>query len=164
MKNGFPMENTALDCGYDTSPVYRGLELLSISGSNPAIQFSNSPEKYVFSYLPQEVAFSYSAGIRLVCRRLNCSQTTEKHLRCNQVQYDSCGTCKRPSDCFEQTGIQRSILGSNCCPGFYGGDKRIGSDTHWNGMCLRKIWAEGLFAVLIWERCLSKVKKRGIQL
>lgn len=162
IKNGVPMKNIALDRGYDTGAVHRGLELLGITGYIPAIQFSNSPEKYGFSYLPQEDAFSCPEGIRLVYQRLNCSQTTGKYLRCYQVQGDACKTCKRQPDCFKQTGIRRRILGSSCYPAFYRGHERIGSDIYWHMMRLRKIWAEGSFAVLKREHCLSKVRKRGI--
>ena len=52
IKNGVPMRNIALNRGYDTGAVHRGLELLGITGYIPAIQFSNSPEKYGFYYLP----------------------------------------------------------------------------------------------------------------
>ena len=83
-------------------------------------------------------------------------------MRCYQVQGDACRTCKRQSDCFKQTGIRRRILGSSCYPAFYRGHERIGSDTYWHMMRLRKIWAEGSFAVLKREHCLSKVRKRGI--
>ena len=162
IKNGVPMKNIVLDRGYDTGAVHRGLELLGITGYIPAIQFSNSPEKYGFSYLPKEDAFSCPEGVRLVYQRLNCSQTTGKYLRCYQVQGDACRTCKRQSDCFKQTGIRRRILGSSCYPAFYRGHERIGSDTYWHMMRLRKIWAEGSFAVLKREHCLSKVRKRGI--
>ena len=156
------MKNIALDRGYDTGAVHRGLELLGITGYIPAIQFSNSPEKYGFSYLPKEDAFSCPEGVRLVYQRLNCSQTTGKYLRCYQVQGDACKTCKRQRDCFKQTGIRRRILGSSCYPAFYRGHERIGSDTYWHMMRLRKTWAEGSFAVLKREHCLSKVRKRGI--
>ena len=44
------MRNIALDRGYETGAVRRGLELLGITGYIPAIQFSNPPEKYDFSY------------------------------------------------------------------------------------------------------------------
>lgn len=83
-------------------------------------------------------------------------------MRCYQVQGDACKTCKRQPDCFKQTGIRRRILGSSCYPAFYRGHERIGSDTYWHMMRLRKIWAEGSFAVLKREHCLSKVRKRGI--
>ena len=83
-------------------------------------------------------------------------------MRCYQVQGDACKTCKRQPDCFKQTGIRRRILGSSCYPAFYRGHERIGSDIYWHMMRLRKIWAEGSFAVLKREHCLSKVRKRGI--
>ena len=162
IQNGVPMQNIALDRGYDTGAVHRGLELLGITGYIPAIQFSNSPEKYGFYYLPQEDAFCCPEGARLVYQRLNCSQTTGKYLRCYQVQGDTCRYCKRNSTCFKQTGIRRRILGSSCYPAFYRGHERIGSDTYWHMMRLRKIWAEGSFSVLKREHCLSKVRKRGI--
>ena len=44
------MSRLALDRGYETGAVHRGLELLGITGYIPAIQFSNPPEKYGFSY------------------------------------------------------------------------------------------------------------------
>ena len=47
---GIPMSRLALDRGYETGAVHRGLELLGITGYIPAIQFSNPPEKYGFSY------------------------------------------------------------------------------------------------------------------
>ena len=67
------MQNIALYRGYDTGGVHRGLELLGITGYIPAIQFSNSPEKYGFYYLPQEDAFRCPEGAKLVYQRLNCS-------------------------------------------------------------------------------------------
>ncbi len=83
-------------------------------------------------------------------------------MRCYQVQGDTCRHCKQNSTCFKQTGIRRRILGSSCYPAFYRGHERIGSDTYWHMMRLRKIWAEGSFSVLKREHCLSKVRKRGI--
>ena len=162
IQNGVPMQNIALDRGYDTGAVHRGLELLGITGYIPAIQFSNSPEKYGFYYLPQEDAFCCPEGAKLVYQRLNCSQTTGKYLRCYQVQGDTCRQCKQNATCFKQTGVRRRILGSSCYPAFYRGHQRIGSDTYWHMMRLRKIWAEGSFSVLKREHCLSKIRKRGI--
>ena len=53
MYRRLPMSRLALDRGYETGAVHRGLELLGITGYIPAIQFSNPPEKYGFSYDPQ---------------------------------------------------------------------------------------------------------------
>lgn len=43
--SGIPTKNIALDRGYDTGAVHRGLELLGITGYIPGIHFPNSPEK-----------------------------------------------------------------------------------------------------------------------
>ena len=83
-------------------------------------------------------------------------------MRCYQLQGDTCRRCKRNATCFKLTGVRRRILGSSCYPAFYRGHQRIGSDTYWHMMRLRKIWAEGSFSVLKREHCLSKIKKRDI--
>ena len=43
IKFGVPIRNIALDHGYETGAVHRGLELLGITGYIPAIQFPNPP-------------------------------------------------------------------------------------------------------------------------
>ena len=85
-----------------------------------------------------------------------------KNLPHKNIQDDTCKYCERNSICFKQTGIRRRILGSSCYPAFYRGHERIGSDTYWHMMRLRKIWAEGSFSVLKREHGLSKIRKRGI--
>ena len=44
INTGVPMNQIALDRGYDTGAVHRGPELLGITGYICAIQFSNAPE------------------------------------------------------------------------------------------------------------------------
>ena len=68
---GIPMSRLALDHGYETGAVHRGLELLGITGYIPAIQFSNPPEKYGFSYDPQLDAFICPEGVPLAYHRLH---------------------------------------------------------------------------------------------
>ena len=99
IKLGVPMKNIALDRGYETGAVHRGLELLGITGHIPAIQFSNPPERYGFSYDLERDAFMH---------------------------------------------------------------QRVGTPAFYSMMRLRKIWAEGSFAVLKREHCISKIRKRGI--
>lgn len=62
IQSGIPMGRIALDRGYDTGAVHRGLELLGITGYIPAIQFPNTPEKYGFTYNPQLDAFVCPEG------------------------------------------------------------------------------------------------------
>lgn len=118
---GIPMNRLALDRGYETGTVHRGLELLGITGYIPAIQFSNPPEKYGFSYDPQLDAFICPEGVPLTYHRLNCNKSTGKYLRCYQVEGDTCMHCPKRPNCFDKAGIQRRVLASNCYPAFYRG-------------------------------------------
>ena len=159
---GVPMEKIALDRGYDTGAVHRGLELLGITGYIPAIRFPNSPEKYGFSYVPDQDAFICPEGNSLTYHRLNCNQSTGKYLRCYQASEQVCQVCHRRTDCFETSGVRRRILASSCYPAFYRGHSRVGTPEYMSMMRLRKIWAEGSFSAMKREHCLSKVRKRGI--
>ena len=111
---GIPMSRLALDRGYETGAVHRGLELLGITGYIPAIQFSNPPEKYGFSYDPQLDAFICPEGVPLTYHRLNCSKSTGKYLRCYQVEGDVCMHCPKRPSCFDKAGIRRRVLASSC--------------------------------------------------
>ena len=159
---GIPMSRLALDRGYETGAVHRGLELLGITGYIPAIQFSNPPEKYGFSYDPQLDAFICPEGVPLTYHRLNCSKSTGKYLRCYQVEGDACMRCPKRPSCFDKAGIRRRVLASSCYPAFFRGHQRVGTPEYLAMMRLRKIWAEGSFSVLKREHCISKIRKRGI--
>ena len=159
---GIPMSRLALDRGYETGAVHRGLELLGITGYIPAIQFSNPPEKYGFSYDPQLDAFICPEGAPLTYHRLNCSKSTGKYLRCYQVEGDACMRCPKRPGCFDKAGIRRRVLASSCYPAFFRGHQRVGTPEYLAMMRLRKIWAEGSFSVLKREHCISRIRKRGI--
>lgn len=159
---GIPMSRLALDRGYETGAVHRGLELLGITGYIPAIQFSNPPEKYGFSYDPQLDAFICPEGVPLTYHRLNCSKSTGKYLRCYQVGGDVCMHCPKRPSCFAKAGIRRRVLASSCYPAFFRGHQRVGTPEYLSMMRLRKIWAEGSFSVLKREHCISRIRKRGI--
>lgn len=141
-------KNTALNRDYETGTAHRCLELTDITGYIPAIWFSNSHEKHGFYYLPLENAFCCPEGTEPVYQQLNCSQVTGKYLRCYHAQGDAWAHCKENSTRFKQKGVRWRILGDNCYPAFYRGHERIGSDTYWHMMSLRKIWAERAFSVL----------------
>lgn len=162
MYRRLPMSRLALDRGYETGAVHRGLELLGITGYIPAIQFSNPPEKYGFSYDPQLDAFICPEGVPLTYHRLNCSKSTGKYLRCYQVEGDACMRCPKRPSCFDKAGIRRRVLASSCYPAFFRGHQRVGTPEYLTMMRLRKIWAEGSFSVLKREHCISRIRKRGI--
>ena len=68
---GIPMSRLALDRGYETGAVHRGLELLGITGYIPAIQFSNPPEKYGST---TSATFTSTPAGR-TCRKRRCSSS-----------------------------------------------------------------------------------------
>ena len=159
---GLSMEKVALDRGYDTGAVHRGLELLGITGYIPAIRFPNDPSKYGFSYDPQQDTFICPMGQSLVYHRLNCNKSTGKYLRCYQVQGDVCRKCTSRQTCFDTASVRRRILASSCYPAFYRGHLRVNTPEYLSMMRKRKIWAEGSFAAMKREHNLSKIRKRGI--
>lgn len=71
----------------------RSLELLGITEYIPAIQFSNTPEKYGFTHAPQEGAFVCSKGDLLTYYRLKCNKSIGKYLRSYQANLmkSACG-------------------------------------------------------------------------
>ena len=150
---GVPMKRLALDRGYETGAVHRGLELLGITGYIPAIQFSNPPEKYGFSYDLQLDAFICPEGVPLTYHRLNCNKSTGKYLRCYQVEGDACMHCSKRPNCFDKAGIRRRVLASSCYPAFFRGHQRVGTPEYLSMMRLRKkIRKRGILAAS--EECL----------
>ena len=162
VNNDLLIQKLALDRGYDTGAVHRGLELLGITGYIPAIDFSNSPHKYGFHYLPDEDCFVCPTGKHLEYHRLNCNKSTGKYLRCYQVQDDSCLSCEKRDSCSDKAGVRRKILASSCYPAFHRGHERISSKQYISMMRKRKIWSEGSFSVLKREHLMSTIRKRGI--
>lgn len=160
--SGIYFQQIALDRGYDTGAVHRGLELLGITGYIPGINFPNSPQKYGFNYDDKNDRFICPEGQCLTFQRLNCNKSTGKYLRCYQIQNDACLSCPRRASCFDKMGRRRRILASSCYPAFDRGHKRIGSPEYFAMMRRRKIWSEGSFSVLKREHLLSKIRKRGI--
>lgn len=75
---GVGYRRIALDRGYDTGAVHRGLEILGISGYIPRIDFPNSPDKYGFTYEPKKDCFICPEGEALHFHRLNCNKSTGK--------------------------------------------------------------------------------------
>lgn len=98
----FSIHKLALDRGYDSGAVHRGLELLGITGNIPEIHFPKSPEKYGFRYDESDGCFTCPVGKRLTYHKRVCNQSTGKYLRCYQIQDDRCLSCSRRSECFSK--------------------------------------------------------------
>lgn len=161
-KTGLQIRRLALDRGYDTGAVHRGLELLGIEGYIPSIQFPNTPQKLGFQYDDQNDCFVCPRGQALHYHRLNCNKSTGKYLRCYQTSMEVCVSCVSRSSCLDRTSKRRRILASSCYPAFHRGRLRAATAAHQSMMRLRKIWIEGCFAVMKREHLLTKIRKRGI--
>ncbi|WP_378958377.1 transposase [Mediterraneibacter gnavus] len=73
-----------------------------------------------------------------------------------------CKNCPYFSACATDQGTVR-INASPYYPSFYRNGKQVGNSDYLRIMRLRKIWAEGTFAVLKREHKLNKIQKRGLQ-
>jgi hypothetical protein len=158
-RTGLSMRRLALDRGYDTGAVHRGLELLGIEGYIPGIEFPNSPQKYGFRYCPEEDCFFCPEEKMLRYSRLNCNKSTGKYLRCYQADQSDCHACPRRETCLDRVSIRRRILASSCYPAFHRGHSRIGTPEYYRMMRLRRIWAEGSFSALKREHLMAKIRK-----
>lgn len=159
---GLHIQKTAMDRGYDSGAVHRGLELLGIEGYIAPIEFSNTPAKHGFSYDEVNDCFICPQGQYLTYHRLNCNKSTEKYLRCYQTNATACANCPTRVSCLEKSSIRRRILASGCYPAFFRGHQRAGSSEYKRMMRLRKIWAEGSYAVLKREHLIQRIRKRGL--
>ena len=129
---GIPMSRLALDRGYETGAVHRGLALLGITGYIPAIQFSNPPEKYGFSYDPQLDAF--------ICPERSSSYIPQAKLQQIDGQNICVATRSRAMPvCAVQNGravLTRLEFGAECWPAvairhFFRGRQRVGTQNTW---------------------------------
>ena len=62
-----------------------------------------------------------------------------------------------------QISVQSESMRVLIIPLFYRNSKKVGTSDYLRVMRLRKIWAEGTFAVLKRGHKLNKIQKRGLQ-
>lgn len=160
--SGIQFGNIALDRGYDTGAVHRGLELPGITGYIAPIEFPNTPQMKGFVYDESQDNFICPAGKTLTFLRLYCNQSTGKYLRCYKARRDNCKACPRKDQCLNGQEKSRKILASSCYPAFYRGHHRASSPAYNEMMRRRKIWIEGSFAVLKREHNSKRIRKWGI--
>jgi len=163
LQTGLQIGKLALDRGYDTGAVHRGLELLKIEGYIPPINFPNTPQKLGFHYDEDSDCFLCPQGHALHYHRLNCNKSTGKYLRCYQTKDQVCTVCPLRDHCLGKSDKRRRILASSCYPAFYRGHERAKTVSYFSMMRLRQIWIEGCFAVMKREHLISKIRKRGIR-
>jgi hypothetical protein len=125
------MQRIALDRGYDTGAVHRGLELWVFTGYIPAIRFPNCPAKYGFQYQPATDTISLPNGPAI---DLSPAELQSVHRQISSLLPGAGGcmrNCAQKGTCFEKTGVRRRILASSCYPSFYRGHLRVGTPEYW---------------------------------
>lgn len=151
-----------LDGGYDIGAVHRGLELLGISGYTAIREYQNNVMKKGFCYEEETDRFMCSQGEYLEFQKLIYKKSTQNYYRLYSRSKKQCKDCPKYSDCATDLGTVR-INASAYYPSFYRNGKKIGSGDYLRVMRLRRIWAEGTFAVLKREHKLKRIQKRGLQ-
>lgn len=160
-KQPFNYKEIALDGGYDIGAVHRGMELLGINGFTAIREYQNNAMKKGFKYEEEKDCFICIEGNYLKFHKLIYKKSTQNYYRLYSRSKKECKECKYFSKCATDLGSVR-INASAYYPSFYRNRKKLGDKDYLRVMRLRKIWAEGTFAVLKREHKLNKIQKRGI--
>ncbi|MSS35474.1 hypothetical protein FYJ39_02475 [Clostridium sp. WCA-389-WT-23D1] len=89
-------------------------------------------------------------------------KSTQNYYRLYRCSKKQCKNCPGFSACALDLGTVR-INASAYYPSFYRNSQKVGTSDYLRIMRLRRIWAEGTFAVLKREHKLNKIQKRGLQ-
>lgn len=155
-------EEFALDGGYDIGAVHRGMELLGVSGYTAIRKYQNNAMKKGFCYDERNDRFICKQGKYLGFRKLVYKKSTQNYYRLYSRPNKECKNCTYFSSCATDHGTVR-INASAYYPSFYRNGQKAGGKDYLRLMRLRKIWAEGTFAVLKREHKLNRIQKRGLQ-
>ncbi|MFQ7519934.1 transposase [Sellimonas intestinalis] len=115
-----------------------------------------------FFYEEETDRFVCRQGEYLAFQKLIYKKSTENYYRLYSRSKKQCKNCPNFSACATDLGTVR-INASAYYPSFYRNSKKVGTSDYLRVMRLRKIWAEGTFAVLKREHKLNKIQKRGLQ-
>ena len=160
-ETGIAIKNLALDGGYDTGAVHRGLEILNIKGYSSLRNFHNNPMKKGFEYNPVKDCFVCQCGKNLHFHRIAYKRSTQNYHRQYKISRKECSNCPHIEKCAVDKSAVR-INASAYYPAFYANIKRTETSEYKRLKRLRSIWAEGTFAVLKREHKLKQTCKRGI--
>ena len=155
-------QEIGLDGGYDIGAVHRGLELLGVQGYTAIREYQNNAMKKGFCYEEETDRFVCRQGEYLAFQKLIYKKSTENYYRLYSRSKKQCKNCPNFSACATDLGTVR-INASAYYPSFYRNSKKVGTSDYLRVMRLRKIWAEGTFAVLKRGHKLNKIQKRGLQ-
>jgi|SaaInlV_200m_DNA_2_1039689.scaffolds.fasta_scaffold22505_1 transposase len=157
---GISIKNLALDGGYDSGAVHRGLEILNIKGYSSLRNYHNNPMKKGFEYNVVKDCFVCKCGKELHFHRIAYKRTTQNYHRQYKIARKECNNCPH----IEQCAVDKSAVRINASayyPSFYANIKRTETSEYKRLKRLRSIWAEGTFAALKREHKLSRTCKRG---
>lgn len=115
-----------------------------------------------FCYEEETDRFVCRQGEYLGFQKLIYKKSTQNYYRLYSRSKKQCKNCPYFSACATDQGTVR-INASPYYPSFYRNGKQVGNSDYLRIMRLRKIWAEGTFAVLKREHKLNKIQKRGLQ-
>lgn len=115
-----------------------------------------------FCYEEETDRFVCRQGEYLAFQKLIYKKSTENYYRLYSRSKKQCKNCPNFSACATDLGTVR-INASAYYPSFYRNSKKVGTSDYLRVMRLRKIWAEGIFAVLKRGHKLNKIQKRGLQ-
>ena len=155
-------QEIGLDGGYDIGAVHRGLELLGINGYTAIREYQNNAMKKSFCYEEENDRFVCMQGEYLEFKKLIYKRSTQNYYRLYSRSKTQCKKCTCFSTCATDLGTVR-INASTYYPSFHRNNQKVGSNDYLRVMRLRRIWAEGTFAVLKREHKLNKIQKRGLQ-
>lgn len=155
-------QEIGLDGGYDIGAVHRGLELLGINGYTAIREYQNNAIKKGFRYDAEKDHFVCMQGEYLEFQKLIYKRATQNYYRLYSRSKKQCKKCPMYATCATDLGTAR-INASAYYPAFYRNNRKVGTSGYLRIMRLRKIWAEGTFAVLKREHKLNKIQKRGLE-
>lgn len=158
---GYAPVKLALDGGYDVGAVHRGLELLGVDGYTAIRTYQNNALKKGFEYDAENDCFVCKKDQILAFEKLVYKKGSMNYYRLYKRMRKDCIECERLSHCQIDQGSVR-INASGNYPAFHRNKQKYKTSEYYRVMRLRKIWAEGTFAVLKREHKLNKIQKRGI--
>lgn len=142
LDTGISIKNLALDGGYDTGAVHRGLEILGITGYSSLRNFHNNPMKKRFVYNPDKDCFTCQCGKELSFQRLIYKRTVQNYYRFYRIPRKNCLDCPHLKKCSVDKGAVR-INASAYYPSFYANIRRTETLEYQRLKRLRSIWSEG---------------------
>lgn len=115
-----------------------------------------------FCYEEETDRFVCRQGKHFAFQKLIYKKSTQNYYRLYSRSKKQCKNC--PDFASGATDLGTVRINANAYyPSYFRNSKKVGTSDYLRVMRLRKIWAEGTFAVLKREHKLNKIQKRGLQ-